>query len=270
MDVNDNYGLERYISLFWIRARFFLIIALIFAIILAVVQCERNERAGAMATNLANSLQSKLKTYVDKDGKNHGRIATLETTNAQQALEIKSSDATINRLLEVIDKNAKLLKKQGAAVAVISTVASVDTVFITKEVIPSETEDCNPTYKSDFVTKEIREVAGKKDTITWIEGKLQMNKDSTKVAFEFNEELDIVIGSESTGFLGMGRPKPFADVKLGNPYNKVKDMRVWKIQTPAPKTIHCGIGTFYGIGSNFTPQIFVGAGVMYSPSWLSF
>jgi len=250
------------------KQRFYIggIVALIIIILLSVRTCEAN-RDAAMADTLYKAVNDTLLNYKDKDGKNHGRITTLETENADQLLALETDKKDIKRLQELVKKNKKSLKNEGIA-AVISTEASVDTTLTTGEVVVNKDEPCNPTYITPFDFKEFR----KTDTISWVKGKVQMNKDSTGISFKFKEELDIVIGIEPTGFLGLGKGKPYSDVKLGNPYNEVTELRVWKTKLPPTKHIHIGPVGALGVGTgNFTViQGFIGVGIMYSPNWLSF
>ena len=98
----------------------------------------------------------------------------------------------------------------------------------------------------------------------WIWGLTKATKDITQIGLRFHEEIDVVLGQEKTGFLGLGKPKPFAEVTLHNPYNKVSKLRSYSTtQLPARK-LGLGPTAAYGLGSGFVPQMFIGVGVNWN------
>jgi len=107
-------------------------------------------------------------------------------------------------------------------------------------------------YKSDFNIKN------------WVWGTVSASKDSTKVNVKFKEQIDVVIGTEKTGFLGLGKGKSFAEVTLHNPFNTVSTLRAYSTK-PAPiKKFGIGPVAAYGVGPGFVPGVFIGIGVNWN------
>jgi len=89
-------------------------------------------------------------------------------------------------------------------------------------------------------------------------------KDSTQLTLKYREEVDLLIGEEKTGFLGLGKSKPFARITFKNPYSEVKDMKVYQTSLPKQKRFGIGPTISYGVGSGFEPQVFIGIGVNWN------
>lgn len=211
------------------------------------------------ATNIANDLQSALndsiQTWITEDGLNKGKIATLQARNSKDFTKLYTKDSTIIKLQVLVKENANKISKQGS-VTIINTEALVDITSPTTVTDTSKTsslKDCNPIY-----TAPINGLGN------WVEGETVARRDSTRVTLKFREELDVVIGIDKTGFLGLGKGKPFTEVTLHNPYNKVKVIKSYQTKLPPVKKISIGPGVIYGIGQNFNPGVYVGVGIYYS------
>ncbi len=196
---------------------------------------------------LQNATVSELITYKDKDGYNRGRIEALETESTKTFLAFQTQDSIIKQLQKTVEENRKYLKKQGS-VTNVSTSTQVDTSSPTEVVyIPS---DSLPTYKSKF------------NLDGWVYGSSVANKDSTYLNLKIKNDFSLVIGLEPQGFLGLGKPKAFSDVKLSNPYSEVQSLRTYQVTLPRPKRWNIGpsagvqyydssVKPYFGIGVTY-------------------
>ncbi len=197
---------------------------------------------------LNTTLDSKLEIYKTKDGLNAAKIKVFESNSTKDFIKLATRDSTILKLKELVKINQSKIKTQGS-IAIINTETNVDTAVPT-EIIDSINK--YPIYKSNFNLKG------------WIWGSSIANKDSTSYKINYKEELSLVVGREKTGFLGLGRGTPFADVTLHNPYSSVKEMRVYQKESSRPKRFSIGPTLSYGIGEGFEPQVFIGIGISYN------
>lgn len=198
-------------------------------------------------------LADSIKQYKTKDGLNAARIKAFEASEAEHFLQIITKDSTILKLQKLVKENQKYIGKQGSA-AIINTQGYAEAIVPTKikndPLIPATGN--YPVYESNFNLKG------------WIWGSSISTKDSTSYKINYREELSLVIGREKTGFLGLGKSTPYADVTLHNPYSVVKDMRVYQTKVPPIKRFGIGPNISYGIGSGFQSQVFFGVGLNYN------
>ena len=219
--------------------------------------CEAEQKL-AQTETLNKALGDSLKTWRDKEGDFKANITLLEYQNADYFTKWNTADSTVVKLQALVTKYKKQLGKQGSA-TVITTDAEID-ISEPTIVYRDTTKPCDPVYKTDF---EIMGT-GKYEKTRWVWGVVHATKDSTTVGMRFHEEIDVVLGQEKTGFLGLGKPRPFAEVTLHNPFNKVSTLRSFNITPPPVKRFGIGPTLSYGVGSGFAPQVFVGIGVNYS------
>jgi hypothetical protein len=212
----------------------------------------------AQVETLNKALGDSLVTWRDKEGNFKANITLLEDENADYFTKWNTADSTVVKLQALVTKYKKQLDKKGSA-TIITTDAEIDITEPT--IVERDTaKPCDPVYKTDF---EIMGTGKYKDT-RWIWGVVHATKDSTTVGMRFHEEIDVVLGQEKTGFLGLGKPRPFAEVTLHNPFNKVSTLRSYST-TPLPaKKLGIGPTLSYGVGSGFVPQVFIGVGVNYN------
>jgi len=202
---------------------------------------------------LNEAAASELQTWKDKDGYNRGRIAVLETESAKTFLQFKTSDSLIKELQSEVKRMEKKISKQGS-VTIIKTETKVDTV-----------------YKSGKQFKKLFN-SWITDTITnkWVDTKFGFKLDSlpnglfkidsTLYKLSLKNQYSLTIGREKTGFLGLGKSKPFADVKNYNPYTSTKALRTYQVALPPPKRFGVGPVFAYGLGPNGQFGWFVGVG----------
>lgn len=219
--------------------------------------CEAEHKL-AQAETMNKALGDSLKTWKDKEGNFKAKISVLESEKTEAFLKLHTSDSTVLRLQDLVSKYKKQLNKKGSA-TIISTDADINLTEPTIVYIDS-TKPCEPIYESKF---EIMGTGKYKDT-KWVWGIINASKDSTTVGMRFHEEIDVVLGEEKTGFLGLGKPRPFAEVTLHNPFNKVSTLKSFNVTPPKPKRFGIGPTLSYGVGSGFVPQVFVGIGVNWN------
>lgn len=212
----------------------------------------------AEAETMNKALGDSLVTWRDKEGAFKANITLLESQSADYFTKLKAADSTVVKLQALVTKYKKQLDKKGSA-TVITTDAEID-ISEPTIVYRDTTKPCDPVYKTDF---EIMGTGKYKNT-KWVWGEVTATKDSTQIGMRFHEEIDVVIGQEKTGFLGLGKPKPFAEVTLHNPFNKVSTLRSFNVTPPPTRKLGIGPTVAYGVGSGFTPQVFIGIGVTWN------
>ena len=156
-----------------------------------------------------------LEYYIDEDGNKAAKIEILESEKLDAFLKLGAANQTIKDLQNLVEKNKKVLSKQGNA-AIIKTETIIKTVVKT-EVIKDST---GITYKG-FNTNKWRTVSS------------VSNKDTTTYDVRTYSELSLVLGLEKQGFLK--KKKPYAKVSDKNPYTNIKDMRVYQVSSPKKK-----------------------------------
>lgn len=239
--------------------RVFIAIAIVVIIFFLWKGCEAEAKLTETETETLNkALGDSLKTWRDKEGAFKANITLLEFQNADYFTKWNTADSTVVKLQALVTKYKKQLDKKGSA-TVITTNADIN-ISEPTIVYRDTSKPCDPIYKTDFKIMG----TGKHEKTKWVWGIVTASKDSTTIGMRFHEEIDVVIGQEKTGFLGLGKPKPFAEVTLHNPFNKVSTLRSYST-TPLPsKKFGVGPVLAYGVGSSFTPQVFVGLGINWS------
>lgn len=237
------------------RVKKVLFFALILLCIFLLFKSCNAETRLAEAETMNKALGDSLVTWKDKEGNFKAKITLLESSQTESFTKLKSADSTIIALQILVAKYRKQLSKKGSA-TIIHTDAEIDLQEPTV-VYRDSTKPCDPTYKSNF---EIMGT-GKHEKTKWVWGVVTATKDSTQIGMRFHEEIDVVIGQEKTGFLGMGKPKAFAEVTLHNPFNKVSILRSYSTTPLPPKRLGIGPTLSYGVGPGFVPGVFVGVGV---------
>jgi hypothetical protein len=236
-------------------------IVVIVAICLVVYlwkSCEASKKLAETQT-MNSAMNDSIKTWKDKEGNFKAQIALIQTEKTKYFTEWATSDSTVIALQKLVKQYEKKLSKGGSA-TIIHTDADIHlsepTVVTRDSVAP-----CDPTYTSNFEEYG----TGKYKKTKWIWGVVQANKDSVAVGLRFHEEIDVVLGEEKTGFLGLGKAKPFAEVTLHNPFNKVSVLKSYSTTSLPAKRFGIGPVAAYGLGSGVIPQFFVGIGVSWSP-----
>lgn len=228
-----------------------LVLAIAFIIILLMRGCKAEQQlASNDVMNIA--LKDSMKTWKDKEGNFKANITLLENQSSQYFTNWTSADSTVAKLQKLVKQNEAKIK-HGGSVTTIGTDANIHVVA------PSQTagfttvhDTVYANYKSDFNIKG------------WVWGTVSATKDSTTIGMRFKEEIDVVIGTEKTGFLGLGKGKPFAEVTLHNPFNTVSTLRAYSNKPVPSKKFGIGPVVAYGVGPGFTPGVFIGVGVNWN------
>ena len=232
----------------------FIPMLVLLCIFLLFKSCNAETRL-AEAETMNEALGDSLVTWRDKEGNFKANITLLEYQSADYFTKWNTADSTVIELQALVTKYKKQLGKKGSA-TIITTDAEIDITEVT--VVERDTaKPCDPVYKTTF---EIMGT-GKFKKTKWVWGEVTATKDSTQVGMRFHEEIDVVLGQEKTGFLGMGKPKAFAEVTLHNPFNKVSVLRSYSTTPLPPKRFGIGPTVSYGVGPGFVPGVFVGVGV---------
>jgi hypothetical protein len=211
----------------------------------------RGERIKVIET-LNTSLNDTVTFWRTKEGLSKARITVLESYNTSDFIELTTKDTTVKKLQKLVEKNKKYINKQGS-ITIIESETTIDTT--TPTVVDNNTKK-DSTGNSPVYRSKIN--LGK-----WVTGIIVASKDSTTTKLSIKNEMDLVIGREKTGFLGLGKGKTFVEATLHNPYSEVKVLRTYQTQLPKTKKIHVGPTLMYGIGQNFSPGVYVGVGVTW-------
>lgn len=229
------------------------IVGVIIIIILTILY-SKSQKQLHQANNLYEATNAKLEKWVDKDGVNRAKIQVLETEKTSDFIKLNSKDSIIIELQNNVKEMKKYLKKQGS-VTNISTSTTIDAISET-EVIPNEVESEYPIYWSKFNLKD-------KDDFSWVFGESFATKDSTTLNLKIKNKYSLTLGLEPQGFFGLGKPKPFADVKNYNPYSTTESLRTYQVSLPKPKKWGLGPVVAYGIGNDGLGW-FLGVGGTYT------
>ncbi len=179
------------------------------------------------------------------------KIESYQTQRAEDFIKFATRDSLTLELQKDVKEFKKFLKKQGS-VTKFSTEAKAETTEKT-EVTKDEAGD--PVYTSKF------NLGG------WVFGSSVATKDSTSYDIGYRDNYSLVIGVEPTGFLGLGKGKPFGQITSSNPYNTVETMKVYQVGLPKRKSV--SIGPSVNIGVDFTGKIQTTLGVSIQPEILT-
>ena len=245
MNLEDKKELEEIVK----KSKFVLLAILILFLIGLLTKSCNNEAQLAQTISLYKAVEAKLITWKDKDSLSNAKIAILQADNIGAFMQLETSEEEIIRLKSEVKKYKDKLKV-GGGVTVITTKGEVKGTFVTDTIYIDK--ENNPIYRSTYNFDD------------WVWGEVVASRDSIGVSVKYKEDLTFVLGEEKTGFLGLGKRKPFAEVRLNNPYSQVESMRTFQV-IPAPaRRFGLGPTLAYGVGSGFTPGVFVGIGVNWN------
>ena len=179
---------------------------------------------------LVDLKDQQLETYRNKDGKQVARIEYLENQRVTDILELSTKDSEIRELKELVEKYRADLKKGGSA-TIIKGETRVDTVI--KEVLVSG-DSIWPTYSSPIALGR------------WVLGNVSANRDSIDLDLSIANEYHVVMGRDRSGFLGLVKRRPFAEVTNLNPYSETKSIKTYSVDRTRP--LRWGIGPYVGYG----------------------
>lgn len=194
------------------------IIVILILISLTMKTCSQNNTIKEK-DSLINSLNDTVKIWKDKQNISHTKSQVIETSNVKDFLEIKNLKNENKILQEEVLKYKSKIKK-GGSVTVATT--NVNTKISSKSKIIDSTfiiEDKKyPIYTSNFNKNE------------WIKGTIKAGPDSIIIdPLKIKIEQTFIIGEDRTGFLGLGRPKPFIEVVNKNPYAETEKLKTYQV-----------------------------------------
>lgn len=226
-----------------------IIVALIF---FSLSTCEAGRKI-EQSTGINTALKDSMKTWKDKEGNYVAHISLLEGYNSKDFIALASANKKIQELQELVSKYQNQIKK-GGSVTIINTDSKIK-VTVPSKVTETSTkigDTIYASYESNFNLKN------------WVLGNIKASKDSTTIGLQFKEQLDVAIGIEKTGFLGLGKSKPFAEVTLHNPYNEVTSFKAYSTKPLPAKKFGIGPTISYGLGSEGTVGVFIGVGINWN------
>ena len=244
----DKQELSKIWSTF--KTTLIVVLVLLFIVLLTRNCTQERQIANGKAINMA--MGDSLQTWRDKEGNYRAKIGLIQSEKAEYFLQMQSADTTIKKLQKLVKEQESKIK-HGGSIAVINTDASIHAIspsHVSGATVVHDTIFAN--YKSDFNLKG------------WVYGTVTSSRINTEIDLKFKEEIDVTIGTEKTGFLGLGKGKPFAEVTLHNPYNKVNTLRAYSTKPIPTKQFGVGPVLAYGVGAGFIPQVFIGIGVNWN------
>jgi len=242
---------------FWVKFREFdfnrvIIILSVVILVLALYSNYLRGKEIEVAGKLNTSLNDTIIFWKTREGHHKAKISVLESRNTRDFVKLSTKDTTINKLQKLVKENEKYLKKQGS-VSIIEMETKLDTVI--KSIVNNNIK-LEPSGDSPIYTAPIK--MGK-----WINGETVASRDSTHIRISFKNEIQSIIGTEKTGFLGLGKRKTFTETTLLNPFSEVKTIRTYQKQSAPTKKIHIGPTLMYGIGQNVQPGVYIGIGATW-------
>lgn len=242
-----------------VRISTVVIIVLFLLLLLSINQCNNDSVKNSLNTTILNDNQ---KTFKDKDSLNHTTNTVIES-NTKEFTNLKIKDEQIKSLQELVKKYKKQLASKGSVTHFKSetkinhSFPRVDTVYVEVVYENDQTDITRPTHAYFYPIK----LKDEKDKV-WVDGSAFANEQVLDLKLKTVNEYSVVIGEESQGWF---KPKkPFVEVTNLNPYSETTKLKTYQVETKPAKKIAIGPGVYYGIGSDFKPQVFVGMGIQYN------
>ena len=176
-----------------------------------------------------------LQIYKNKAGEEFAKRMVIETRETKTFLRFQTQDTLLRELQAEVRRNRHILKKRGSS-SIIKTETQIDTAGTTSVKIDTITD--SPIYTSSVSNK-------------WFNIRSVATKDSTSYSLNTFNKLKYTIGVEKTGFLGLGKGKPYSIANDENPYSSIKDMRSYQVTIPDKRF---GISGYVGYGGTIYEQ----------------
>ena len=212
-------------------------------------------------TSLISGLNGKLEIERNKNGSLTAKIATMELSDADMLLDIKSKDESIIQLQNIIKQKNKLNKKLDDALA-LQTQIYIDfkDSVNTNQVIGDTTigDTTFQTYKRNFA---LYNDFDSNDTTAWVFGSVTLGKMIFEMDLNIKNKYDVSIGRERKNMFSPWQM--FADITTYNPYDNITKVRSYSKQKMRPKRFGVGVTVGGGfVNGGFGP--FIGIGVNYN------
>lgn len=216
-------------------------------------------------TNLYGASLDELRQVKNKNGQYVATIEAMKSAEVETFLQMETKDAFIAELQDEVKRNKRVIKQQGDAIALLASQTRIDTVIVEKEIQPEKlvaTKDSLAyTIKNEWITATY----GFK--LKYMNQFERMDVENTFLNLTVDNKYSVILGSEPTGFLGLGKRKAFAEVTNHNPYTKTTNLRTYQVDGYPEKKF--GVGIIGGYGLNLSPPgvqtgLFIGVGVSYN------
>ncbi len=227
-------------------------IAITLAFLTLFSDCEHN-KALAEKDSMYEAISDSLKTWKDKDGKQHSEKQIVQSDDPDDFLKVKSNDAEVLALQKLVKQYKSQLGKQGS-IGLIKGETVIDTFYTKPIVIYLDKFFYKDSIKNKWIDWKYKV---RRDTIT--------QKDSVDFNLKLNYEYAVIYKELSKGWFK--KPVPYAEVVNYSPYSKTLSQTVYRV-TNDVKPKRFGIGPIGGYGAflNSEPQLgwFVGVGGSYN------
>ena len=225
-------------------------IKITFGIILGIIllafityKCNNDSNQSKTEQTILNDNQ---KTFRDKNSLNHTTNNVIEG-KVKDFIDLQVKDRQIIELQELVKKYKKQLSNKGNATNFTSE-TKYDTIYETK--IKRDTIILSKNTIMDSIHNK------------WINTTFGFDKGNTVFTLKLKNEYSVIIGEESQGWFKS--KKTFVEVINKNPYSETVQLKTYQVQTKSIRKIGIGLGVYYGIGSNFQFQPFIGIGIQYN------
>lgn len=228
--------------------QFLLLIILVTVVIISVRSCSQNQISTNRIKVANDSLNMKIKEYIDNQQKTHAQIQQLELSNK----ELKSLNSNLeSHYNNKIDSLSKILKvKSNQIVEYISIISSAKGSGIVpilpffeqkKNILklPSINLNTDPPYK--FIVN---------DGYLLFDGEIPESLDSLKYAYVYTDSAMLTNFYHRKGLFGWRKEYTW-DIVLSNPQAKIKGLEQFKKVQSSYKRFAVTLGTSYGADSKF-------------------
>ena len=233
------------------------IVSIVLIIILSffIVRSCNQDKIISEKTNLINALNDTVKIWKDKNGISHSKTEVIKTSSISDFLKQNVKDKETKELQNVVKENKNRLGKQGSVTkfnGIIEFEKEIptlrDTIYIPKDGLVIK----KPVYNSSF------------DMDGWVTGSVKASEDSTKINLRIKNDYTVIIGEEKTGFLGLGKRKPFVEVTNKNPYSETTSLKTYQVENYKIKRFGVGPNISYSLGANGQLYPTFGIGLQYN------
>ena len=233
------------------------IVSIVLIIILSffIVRSCNQDKIISEKTNLINALNDTVKIWKDKNGISHSKTEVIKTSSISDFLKQNVKDKETKELQNVVKENKNRLGKQGSVTkfnGIIEFEKEIptlrDTIYIPKDGLVIK----KPVYNSSF------------DMDGWVTGSVKASEDSTKINLRIKNDYTVIIGEEKTGFLGLGKRKPFVEVTNKNPYSETTSLKTYQVENYKIKRFGIGPNISYSLGANGQLYPTFGIGLQYN------
>ena len=233
------------------------IVSIVLIIVLSffIVRSRNQDKIISEKTNLINALNDTVKIWKDKNGISHSKTEVIKTSSISDFLKQNVKDKETKELQNVVKENKNRLGKQGSVTkfnGIIEFETEIptlrDTVYIPKDGLVIK----KPVYNSSF------------DMDGWVVGSVKASEDSTKINLRIKNDYTVIVGEEKTGFLGLGKRKPFVEVTNKNPYSETTSLKTYQVENYKIKRFGVGPNISYSLGANGQLYPTFGIGLQYN------